>query len=178
MVLKIIFNSFMTIYRSLVKIYNLIIFQKCWCFFLFSLQKKNSCCICTGYFTKQGWYLFQKMLFLIILLQYKKQILNYSFRPTNCHAFRSVIVHSRISSQFVNRILQLLSQFWFIENISMLKLVQWEHINGKGCHWHRSSRSQMLFKTDALRNFWNIHRKHLCCSLYLISCMPKGLQLY
>ena len=31
----------MTIYRSLVKIYNLIIFQKCWCFFLFSLKKKK-----------------------------------------------------------------------------------------------------------------------------------------
>ena len=41
----------------------------------------------------------------------------------------------------------------------------------------RSSRSQMLFKVDALKNFANFTGKHLCWSLFLIKFIKTRLQL-
>ena len=41
----------------------------------------------------------------------------------------------------------------------------------------RSSRSQMLFKVDALKNFANFTGKYLCWSLFLIKFIKKRLQL-
>ena len=42
---------------------------------------------------------------------------------------------------------------------------------------YRSSRSQMLFEIDVLKNFSNFTGKHLCWSLFLIK-LQAGLQLY
>ena len=45
-------------------------------------------------------------------------------------------------------------------------------------HTSRSSRSQMLFKIGAPKNFANFTGKHLCWSLFEESCRPSGHFVY
>ena len=70
--------------------------------------------------------------------------------------------------------------YWCWKNLLFNVKLKLINFNFSQLHEHifRSSRTQMSFKTSALKSFANVTGNHLCWSLFLKNLQAEGLQLH